>query len=111
LMLQCKADAPETPECDLHTYSLFASASQIVSRTAIVGVSADVAALRGYMSNPYRSAIVGTGTSVGTLRERHPTERNRTAVAVSGRYHVRQTDTTLIGAYRFYRDNWKIHAH
>jgi len=54
---------------------------------------------------------VGSGTAVGTLRERHPNERNRTAVAASARYHVKKTDTTLIGAYRFYRDNWKIHAH
>jgi len=111
LMLQCEQDAPETPECNLKTYSLYASASQIVSRTAVVGVSADFSALRGYMSNPYRSAIVGSGTSVGTLRERHPTERNRTALAVFARYHVRQTATTLVGTYRFYRDDWKIRAH
>jgi hypothetical protein len=111
LMLRCEPSSPETAECDLRTYSLFASASQIVSRAAVVGVSADFSALRGYMANPYRSAIVGNGTSIGTLRERHPTERNRTAVAISGRYHVRKTDTTIVGAYRFYRDNWKIHAH
>jgi hypothetical protein len=111
LMLQCEPEAPETPECDLSTYSVYASASQIVSRTAVVGVSADFSALRGYMSNPYRSAIVGSGTLVGALRERHPNDRNRTAVAGSARYHVRQTRTTLIGSYRFYRDNWKIHAH
>jgi hypothetical protein len=111
IMLQCGPDAPETPECTLRTYAAFASASQIVSRTALVGVSADVAALRGYQSNPYRSAIVGTPTSVGTLRESHPTERNRTALAVSGRYYVRQTQTTLIGAYRYYLDDWKVRAH
>jgi hypothetical protein len=112
LMLQCDPDVmEERPECSLETYSLYASASQIVSRTAVIGVSADVALLRGYMSNAYRSAIVGSGTSVGTLRERHPTERNRTALAASARYYVRQTNTAIIGAYRFYRDNWKIRAH
>ncbi|HWU90953.1 MAG TPA: DUF3570 domain-containing protein [Kofleriaceae bacterium] len=111
LMLQCERDKQETAECGLTTYSMFLSASQIVSRNAVVGVSADLATLRGYMSNPYRSAIVGSGTSIGTLRERHPTERNRTAVAASARYYIRQTHTTLIGAYRFYRDNWQIHAH
>ncbi len=63
------------------------------------------------MSNPYRPAIVGSGTSVGTLRERHPTDRNRTALAASARYFVRPTETTLIGAYRYYRDNWGIRAH
>lgn len=107
LMLQCAPDAPETPECELSTYSVFASASQILSRTAVLGVTADFAALRGYMSNPYRSAIVG----LGTLRERHPNERDRVAIAASARYYVRATDTALVGSYRFYRDSWKIHAH
>jgi hypothetical protein len=112
LMLQCDPEIDQvTPECQLRTYSVFASASQIVSRTAVIGVSADYAALRGYMANPYRSAVVGTGTSIGTLRERHPTERNRTALAASARYHVRRTGTTLIGAYRYYQDSWKIRAH
>jgi Protein of unknown function (DUF3570) len=112
ILLQCDPQLEQEDDaCELRTYAVFASASQIVSRTAVIGVSADFAALRGYQSNPYRSAIVGSGTSVGTLRERHPDVRNRTALAASGRYHVRQTETTVIGAYRFYRDTWKIHAH
>jgi hypothetical protein len=111
LMLVCKPGTPETPECNLTTYSLFASASQIVSRYALVSVTYDFAALRGYQSNPYRTAIVGTGTAIGTLREQHPTSRNRHAVAASARYHLKDTDTTFVGAYRFYRDNWGIHAH
>lgn len=111
LMLLCKPGAVETPECDLSTYSVYASASQIVSRTAVVAISADFAALRGYLSNPYRSAIVGEATSVGTIRERHPRDRERVAVAASGRYYVRKTDTTLAGSYRFYYDSWKIRAH
>ncbi|HWO22792.1 MAG TPA: DUF3570 domain-containing protein, partial [Kofleriaceae bacterium] len=112
LLLQCDPQVEqEQDECSLHTYAVFASASQIVSRTAVIGVSADFAALRGYQSNPYRSAIVGAGTSIGTLRERHPDQRNRTALAASARYYVRQTQTTLIGAYRYYRDDWKIRAH
>lgn len=111
LMLICEEGGSERPECDLDTYSVFASASQILSRTAVIGVSADLALMRGYQSNPYRSAIVGAGTSVGTLRERHPTERNRYAAAAFARYHVRPTQTTLVGAYRFYSDNWKVRAH
>ena len=31
--------------------------------------------------------------------------------AGSIRYFVPVTQTTLIGAYRYYRDNWKVHAH
>ncbi len=112
LMLQCDPEVQaEAPECSLSTYAVYASASQILSRTAVAGVSIDQIAMRGYLSNPYRSAIVGSGTSVGTLRERHPDVRNRTAVAASLRYHVRATQTTLVGVYRFYRDNWKMRTH
>lgn len=112
LMLQCDPDvAEEQPECELRTYSLFASVSQILTRTLVVGVSADLVAMRGFQANPYRSAIVGTGTSVGTLRERHPDQRNRTALAASARYFVRPTETTLVGAYRYYRDDWKLRTH
>jgi len=102
IMLACEPGAPERPECKLKTYSFFASASQILSREAIVAVTYDVAALRGYQSNPYRSAIVGMNTE----REQHPTERTRQAFAISGRYYITRTETTVIGAYRFYRDNW-----
>lgn len=88
--------------CPLRTYAAFASLSQIVSRRAIVSVSYDVVALRGYQANPYRQAIVGNGIAP----ERHPNERLRQAYAISARYYVPLTETTFIGAYRFYRDDW-----
>jgi hypothetical protein len=111
LMLQCEPGAAETPECGLHTYAVFVSASHLLSRTATAGVSFDYIGQRGYLANPYRSAIVGTPTSVGTQRERHPSARDRRAAAVFGRYYVRPTATTLVGSYRFYSDDWGIHAH
>ena len=52
-----------------------------------------------------------TLTDMGEATERHPTERTREAAAVSVRYFVPRSQTTLIGAYRYYRDTWKVHAH
>jgi len=106
IMLQCEPDGLEMPECTLNTYSMFASVSQIVSKQAIVGLTYDVNILRGYQSNPYRSAIVGMNTE----REAHPTERARHAIAVSGRYYIEQTDTAVIAQYRYYRDDWLRHG-
>lgn len=105
--LRCDAMRTAEPSCSLDTYSIFASASQVVRHNAVVAVSVDVSELRGYQSNPYRQAIVGETLA----SERHPTGRTRQAFAVSARYHVVQTRTTLIGAYRYYRDSWKVHAH
>jgi hypothetical protein len=105
--LRCDAAHPAATSCPLDVYSMYASASQIVSPNAVIGVSADLSTLRGFQSNPYREAIVG-----GTLAsERHPTERTREAFAASARYYIAPTRTTVIGAYRYYRDSWKVHAH
>jgi hypothetical protein len=94
-------------ECSLGTMIAFASASQILSRNLVVGVTLDVSRLDGYQANPYRTAI----TDMGEAAERHPTERTRQAGAVSARYFIPSSQTTVIGAYRYYRDNWKVHAH
>jgi hypothetical protein len=105
--LRCDAAHPAETSCSLGVYSMYASASQIVSRNAVIGVSLDVSALRGFQSNPYRQAIVGETL----ISERHPTERTREAFAASARYYIAPTGTTVIGAYRYYRDSWKVHAH
>lgn len=105
--LRCDAEHTAERDCDLDTYAVYASASQILARNALVGVSADVSVLRGYQSNPYRQAIVGDAFAP----ERHPIARTRQAFAASIRYYVDATDTALIGAYRYYRDTWEVHAH
>jgi hypothetical protein len=105
--LRCDAGHPTETECALDVYSVYASASQILSRNAVVGISVDISTLRGFQSNPYRQAIVGEAL----VPERHPDERTREAFAASARYYIAPTGTTLIGAYRYYRDTWKVHAH
>src|SRR5262249_14122874 len=94
-------------ECPLNTYALFTSASHLLSPKALVGISYDLAHQSGFTSNAYRSAI----TATGFVPERHPNERTRHAIAASARYYVPQSKTAFIGAYRYYWDNWDIHAH
>ena len=107
LTLRCDAAHPAEKDCGLDTYQGFASVSQILSRDLVVAATVDVSTLRGYQSNPYRQAIVGNGL----VSERHPTERTREAFAGSLRYYLAPTQTSLIGAYRYYRDTWDVHAH
>ena len=94
-------------ECPLDTYSFYAQASQIVSRNAVVAVTYDLAKLVGFQSNPYRTAV----TTSGLIPERHPNERFRQSVSISGRLFLPRTQTTLIAAYRYYTDDWDVHAH
>ena len=50
-------------------------------------------------------------TTGGPIAEKHPNERLRQAFAISGRYFVPRTQTAVIAAYRYYWDDWDIHAH
>ena len=93
--------------CHLSTDSFFASASQIVSRNAVVAVTYDLEKLDGFQSNAYRTVV----TASGLLPESHPDTRLRQAVAGSVRLYVPSTHTTFIPAYRYYRDDWHIRAH
>lgn len=105
--LECEPGQAEQTSCDLTTYSGYASLTQILSPRLVVGVTVDAARLDGYQSNPYRTAIAGDEL----VAERHPTERTREAFSGWARYYLKRTETTLIGAYRYYRDTWKVHAH
>ena len=107
--LQCDPHkATDTHDaCSLDTYSGFASFSQILGRNAIAAVTYDVSSMRGYQSNPYRTVI----TAAKLVAERHPDRRLRQAVGISARYYVPATETTLVGAYRYYRDDWHVRAH
>lgn len=109
LKLQCPGEPiAESVSCHLNTYLVSVSASQIVSRNAVVAATYDLQYDDGYQSNPYRTAITEAPSFVP---EKHPFTRLRQAVAISGRLFVPRTQTTLIAAYRFYHDDWKITAH
>ena len=93
--------------CPLNTYSVFTSISQIVSRNAVVGLSYDIAKVHGFTSNAYRQVF----TASGPFAEKHPNDRLRQAVAISARYFIPESKTTAIASYRYYFDDWDIHAH
>jgi hypothetical protein len=105
--LRCDDANPASASCPLYVYALFGSVSQIVGKDTVVSATVDLSTLSGYQSNPYRSAVVGEVL----VPERHPTERTREAFAVSIRHYLAATGTTFIGAYRYYRDDWQVHAH
>ncbi len=108
LKLQCPGDAmPVSDSCPLTTYLGSVSVSQIVSPNAVVAATYDISSLHGYQSNPYRQVV----TEGGLMPEKHPYSRLRQAIAVSGRLYIPDTETTLIAAYRYYHDDWKIDAH
>lgn len=106
--LQCAGDShAQSSSCPLRTIFGSASASQIVSRQAVIAATYDVSSAHGMQSNAYRQVV----TSGGFFLEKHPFDRLRQAIAVSARYYVDASETTFIAAYRLYHDDWKITAH
>lgn len=108
-MLLCDNAEPASlaSECSLNTYAVYTSFSQLLGRNAVVGVSYDLAKMSGFTSNPYRQAI----TATGPVAERHPNERLRHAVAATARVYWPRAKTAFVGLYRYYWDDWDIHAH
>lgn len=98
--------APPISE-NLTTALASVSASQLLSPTALVALTYDVALLRGYQQNPYRVVQAEAGSAA----ERHPNERMRHALAASGRWYRDSTATTLIASYRLYVDDWGVVGH
>jgi len=107
--LVCDSNRPTvtSASCAVDTFGFNASASQIVSKNAVVAVTYDLLRTTGFQSNPYRTVV----TQSGLLPESHPDERTRQAFAASARIYVPASRTTFIPAYRYYTDNWSIHAH
>ena len=106
--LDCRNTGNATAtDCPLDFYGLFLSGSQIVGKNVVIGATYDLSRLSGFQANAYRQVI----TSTGFVAERHPDQRTRHALAASVRYYVPASQTTFVGAYRYYTDSWSIHAH
>ena len=83
------------------------SISQVLSPVLVGQLTYDVARLDGFQENPYRSVPAG-----GVLEpERVPAERTRHAGLAALRGFVPATRSTLVGAYRLYRDDWGLVGH
>jgi hypothetical protein len=92
---------------DLDTVMMSLSATRILSRNTVGGVTYDLGWLEGFQENPYRTAV----TADGLVPERHPDRRIRHAIALNLKRWIERTDTAAIAVYRFYRDDWSLTAH
>lgn len=92
---------------ELDTTMVSVAASQLLSPQSIISASYDLSYLDGFQQNIYRTVVAGGMVAA----ERLPDNRLRHALASTIRYHLEPTNTTLIGAYRFYIDDWGVLGH
>jgi hypothetical protein len=98
-----------TPARDEHlgTTLVSTSVTQLLTPDLVGNLTYDFSNLDGYQANIYR--VVRGGAQ--PVPERVPDLRRRHAIAASLRAYIRPSRTTLVGAYRFYVDDWGIVAH
>ncbi len=86
--------------------SLRMDVQQIVSKVVTLGLGYQVAHLSGFLSNPYRSALIGPLPAP----EEHPSDRLRQQGIVHLGLFIPASDTALHFYYRAYIDSWDVAA-
>jgi hypothetical protein len=86
--------------------------SQVLTRSLVMSLNYEAIADDGYLSNPYRSALLQTGTAVP---EQYPSARTSHAVALQLRQGLNLFDrhelrSALKFDYRVFTDTWDITA-
>jgi hypothetical protein len=81
--------------------------AQVLSPVLVGQLTYDLAHLRGFQENPYRTVSAGGGLEP----ERVPERRTRHAAQAALRAFVPRSRSTLVGSYRFYADDWGVVGH
>jgi hypothetical protein len=97
-------------ERGINRYNYRLGATQVLSRSLLLGLNYEGVAEVGYLSNPYRYARV-----LGAfLPELYPETRDSQAIAVrlvkGFSSDVRSAGSSLRVDYRYHRDNWDVHS-
>jgi hypothetical protein len=85
--------------------------SRVLTRRWMIAVDASGTAERGYLTEPYKVVSLvdpHTGQTVGELKEKRPSDRNRRSVLLNSVYHL--TDDILYASYRYYWDDWHLQS-
>jgi hypothetical protein len=82
--------------------------SWIASERDLFDISASLADLSGYLTDPYKVVPIGTGTA--TAPEIRPDARSRYAVVFKYGHFFSDVDGALKIGYRYYWDDWSIGA-
>jgi hypothetical protein len=96
---------------DLRSILVSTSVTQLLSPVLVAGLTYDLIYTEGFLESPYRRVPVAGGGMGDLVPEAVPGSRLRHALAGSVRGFVPVTRSTWIAGYRFYVDDWSVHAH
>lgn len=89
------------------SYSVFIGIGQVINKNTVVQSTFTVSQDDGFLSDPYKLVSVG-----GTLaRDNRPDDRTKISWSAQLRRWSETFGAALHADYRFYYDDWDIHAH
>lgn len=93
------------PEYDKNSLTLDTALSQILTRNAILQLGFAYKRSTGFLSDPYKRFLVGSGS---TIPDSRPEQRNQ--ITLSGRYrhHVPAVDASVHLDAAFHWDDWDV---
>jgi hypothetical protein len=102
----CFTDDDDRRENDLSLDNFHAAWTQAWTPVLATQLVFTGAIQHGFLSNPYRSVVIGpTGEFA---QEHHPSDRARLALALRFKYYLRAIDLAVGFGVRGYRDTWEI---
>jgi Protein of unknown function (DUF3570) len=85
-------------------YGMVLGFSQVLSKTTLLGVSASLAYLDGYLSDPYKLVIVAGSTT----QDSRPSTNQQFSTTVMLREFFTAANAALHVDYRFYSNDWEV---
>jgi hypothetical protein len=82
----------------------------IAGERDLIDVSASLMRLNGYLDDPYKIVPIGSPGAGTTLPDHRPNTRARYALVARYAHHT-SGDAAIKTTYRYYTDDWGIHAH
>lgn len=82
----------------------------VLGERDLLDVSASLNRLSGYLDDPYKIVPIGSPDAGTTMPDHRPDSRSRYALVAKYGHHY-EWDGALKTSYRFYTDDWGIHAH
>lgn len=92
---------------DKQSYNAFLGISQVLGRATNLQTSLTAQHARGYLSDPYKLAFVGTTP----LQDARPDDRNQLAWLTRLRHHFGKVGATLHLDYQYGIDDWEVDSH
>jgi len=95
------------PSYGKNVFTLDTALSQVLSRSSLIELAFAYKRSTGFLSDPYKRYLVGTGS---TLPDSRPEERNQITLAARFRQHIARLNGSLHLDAAYHWDDWNVNG-